>query len=68
MANENLFLFDIAEPPPILLKDSERRAQYQAKRLLLSVGIAEPPPVLLKDSERRAQWQMLGKGIIVYMR
>lgn len=48
-------------------KDNERRAQYQAKSLLLSVGIAEPPPVLLKDSERRAQWQMLGKGI-VYMR
>ena len=38
-------------------KDSERRAQNQAKRLLLSVGIAEPPPILYKDSERRAQNQ-----------
>ena len=38
-------------------KDSERRAQNQAKRLHLSASIAEPPPIFYKDSERRAQNQ-----------
>ena len=34
-------------------KNSERRAQYQVKSLLLSVGIAEPPPILLKDTDNK---------------
>ena len=48
--NERAVAFDYAEPPPILWKDSERRAQYQAKSLLLSESSAEPPPSLSKDS------------------
>ena len=48
-------------------KDSERRAQHQAKSLLLSEDVAEPHPILYKDSERRAQHQakslLLSEGV-----
>ena len=57
MKKHNFFIF-IAEPHPILFKDSERREQYKMKKHNFFIFIAEPHPILFKDSERREQYKM----------
>ena len=47
----------MAEPQPILFKDSARRAKYKIKYKVF-IFIAEPQPILLKDSARRVKYKM----------
>ena len=54
----NTFVF-YAEPPPILLKYSESRAQWEKISLIIFFHKAEAPPVLWKDSARRVQMQIM---------
>ena len=51
MKKHNFFIF-IAEPPPILFKDSERRVKRQIKNAVFIFDFSEPHPILFKDSER----------------